>query len=190
MVKALLALCAAAFLAAPSTPASAPYDHDPAAIVRVQCITQLGTRTGSGVRIAPDTYITAAHVVVESGECSIAGVPITVTFSDEPSDFAMFSGGAAGPTMPVHCGGFKAERVYLARGFAFGGNANFGMPWQATEITDNSLRLFIGDAIPGMSGGPVIDRKGRVAGIVNMRLASRGLPLSATKVCREPRSAQ
>lgn len=177
-MKCFLALAGAAMLAAPSAPSSGPYNHDHAAIVRVTCSGGWGT----AVKIGPSSYITAAHVV-DAGGCSVDGAPITLTSVDRGDDYATFIGPSSSHVIPLSCGGFKAGRIYLARGYAAGFNANVQVPWLATEISDGGQRLMIGDAIPGMSGGPVLDRAGRLTGIVNQRVASRALSLTETPLC-------
>ena len=177
--RVIAAIVAAPLLAAPSASAqSAPYAHDEAAIVKVDCDGGWGT----GVAVGGARYVTAAHVV-DAGGCTVGGVGITITNVDRWNDYAVFIGPTTNHVIPVDCGGFDAGKIYIARGYAGGFNANVLVPWLATELTDQGQRLMIGDAIPGMSGGPLIDRRGRVVGIVNKRVASRSLPHSRTVLC-------
>lgn len=162
------------------------YQHDPSAIVQVFCASEQGTALGTAIRVTHNGYITARHVVA-LGKCTIvgeAGGPITVTYSDEKTDFATFIGPEGRGIIPISCDGFVAGRIYVARGYAGGNPYDVLVPWLATDLTDGPKTLFLGDAIPGMSGGPLIDRAGRVVGIVNQHTASRSLPLSLSKVCR------
>lgn len=184
------ALLAAFMLAAPSPIAveiqpgsKSSYPHDPAAIVRLECHADDGGAIGTAVKIGRHTYITAAHVV-DGRECAINGAPATVTVTGVPGlDFAMLTGPASNVFLPITCKGFKFGRIYLARGYAFGGYALAAMPWLATAIPWGTLRMAIGDAHPGMSGGPLLDKRGRVVGIVNTRWPSMALPLSETGLC-------
>lgn len=178
-MKGLLALGCAFALAAPSpVPADEPYSHDPAAIVKVECDGGWGT----AVKIGPSSYITAAHVI-DAGGCKVGGAGITLTAVDPSLDFAAFIGPNSNHVIPLSCDGYRAGKIYVARGYAAGFGVNIRVPWLATELTDAGQALMIGDAIPGMSGGPLIDRKGRVTGIVNQRAASRSLPLDRTSLC-------
>jgi hypothetical protein len=176
---------AALLCAAPTTSEAGPppYSHDEAAIVRVFCTNPLGTSVGTAVKVGPGEYITAAHVV-DSGQCHIGIVPIVVTHLDKLRDFATFTGPVSAAVVRISCDGFKPGRVYEARGFAGGEFTNISFPWQATELASWPWTVFVGEAIPGMSGGPLIDRKGRVTGVVNMRWPARSLPLSRTGLCQ------
>jgi hypothetical protein len=177
-MKCLFALASAAMLAAPSVPRAQPYAHDPEAIVKVSCNGGWGT----AVKVGPSSYITAAHVI-DAGGCKVDGFPITVTAINAFRDYATFIGPTTNHVITPSCDGFRAGRIYVARGYAGGFEANVAVPWLATELTDGGQALFLGDAIPGMSGGPLVDRKGRVVGIVNRRVASRSIPLELTPLC-------
>lgn len=186
-MKALAAASAALLLAASNSApqlVSADYNHNPAAIVRIECRWADGGSIGTAVKIGRDSYITAAHVV-DKGACQIGGAPIAVTWMGRPQiDFATLTGPASDTAMPVSCGGYRAGHIYAARGYAFGGHDLFLQPWLATTIPwANGLSVFLGEAYAGMSGGPLIDRQGRVRGIVNTRMPSMSLSLAVTPVC-------
>lgn len=160
-----------------------PYTHNEAAIVRVFCLlANGGASVGTAVKIGPDLYVTAAHVVDE-GVCTADSSPITEVRTNTDLDFATFRGAIGPAQMIVSCSGYRAGRIYIARGFGGGGYANFELPWIATEAAYGKQTVFVGEALAGMSGGPVIDRNGTIAGIVNTRLAASSLPLSQTWVC-------
>ena len=190
-MKLASAVAAALFLAAPS-PAAMPeqpgsarwYPHNPAAIVRLECHEpDGGGAIGTGVKVGRHTYITAAHVV-DGRQCYINGVPVLVTQSGgEKLDYAVFLGPENDVMIPATCDGYRAGQSYLARGYAFGGYAANAEPWIATRIPWGPLEMFSGFAAPGMSGGPVMDKRGRVIGIVNTRNPSMSLPLDHTPLC-------
>lgn len=178
-MKCLLALAPAAlFVSAPvSAPTTGPYAHDEALIVPVICTQAAGT----AFKIGWNTYITAAHVSDNEG-CTIGGQVVDVTRRDGKTDFAELRGPSSPHSLPLSCAGFKPGRIYLARGWVPGWGL-MRLPWLATELTDAGQRVFVGDAIPGMSGGVVMDRRGRVVGIVSKRLATRATSLSDTSAC-------
>jgi hypothetical protein len=176
-MKCLAFAASAALVAAPvSAPATGPYAHDESLIVPVLC----ASGSGTAFKVGWNTYITADHVS-DNEDCAIGGEPVLVTRRDLDHDFAMLRGPASPHSLPVSCAGFKAGKLYLARGHV--PNAWFmSLPWVATEIRDPQ-RLFLGEAIPGMSGGAVLDRKGRAVGVVSKRLAARATDLRDTSVC-------
>ena len=175
---------AALLLVGPASPAipAQPYTHNWRAIVRVQCTVPDGWIIGTADKISANRYITANHVIAK-GQCTVAGEPITITERDQDLDFAQFTGPSTPDFMPISCRGFKATKIYMARGYAGGGFALFELPWLASAVVQGSQQLFLGDAIPGMSGGPVIDKGGQIVGIVNQQLAARSLPLNKTSLC-------
>lgn len=191
-MKPLLALPIALLLAAPTIVAiptaadpgsPSEYPHDPAAIVRIECHSDTDSGIGTAVKVGRYTYITAAHVA-DGRICTIGGQPVAVTVSGgEHRDFATLTGPASNVFLPISCKGFRFGRIYLARGYAGGGYALAAQPWLATSIPWGRRTILLGEAYPGMSGGPLIDRKGRVRGVVNTRLPSMALPLSETSLC-------
>jgi hypothetical protein len=180
-MKCLFAAVAAVPLAlsAPvAAPSTGPYPHDESLIVPVICTLGAGT----AFKIGWNTYVTAEHVSDNEG-CAIDGMPIDVTRHESINlDMTILRGPASPRSLPISCAGFKPGAVYLARGHVPG--AWFmALPWLATEIVEDGQRVLVGEAIPGMSGGAVLDRKGRVVGVVSKRLAARATSLSDTSLC-------
>lgn len=178
-MKFLLSLASGlSLISAPvSAPTPGPYPHDESLIVQVMCSASAGT----AVKVGWNTYLSAAHVSDNEG-CTIGGKPILVTRRDAENDFSILRGPASPLALPISCAGFRPGRVYLARGHVPG--AWFmALPWLATELREGGQPVFVGEAIPGMSGGAVLDRKGRVVGVVSKRLAARATSLSETSVC-------
>lgn len=178
LVKTLIAPLSTLLLGA-SAPADPPkdYAHAESAIVRVEC----GRRVGTASRVGHDTYISVHHVT-RTPDCLVDGQPIEVTYSNEAQDFSTFRGPAGTTRLAISCEGFKVGGFYIARGYASGGYSLFFQPLQyVTGFRHYSV--FIGDLFPGMSGGPILDSKGRITGTVNIGNPSGGVDLRETPVC-------
>ena len=170
--------CGSALLCAAPTMPSDTFAHDEAAIVLVDCI----ATTGSAFKVGPNSYATAAHVV-DSPACMVAGEPIKVTHFDRERDYATFIGPSSPAVLRVSCEGFRGARLYIARGFPQGA-FNIYAPWQSLGITLGGWAVFSGEAIPGMSGGPVMDDQGRAVGVVSKRWPPRAMALRSTGYCK------
>lgn len=177
MNKLALALVLALGASAPAHPT--PYVENPKATVRVDCVFSVGT----AVKISEDRYITAAHVV-DNPLCTVDGAPIS-DIKKEANDFATFTGKPGPEYSKVSCKGFKIGEYYLAKGYALGLFEVKIVPWLATPFVLDGFHSFLGDAIPGMSGGPVVNDRGEVAGVVNMRFPARSIALKDTSVCKD-----
>jgi trypsin-like peptidase len=162
-------------------------DYDAIALIRC------GDGLGTAFWIAPGRMISAAHVTAR-GPCTLGGAPLEVVLEDGGNDIAELRGPDSGRALPVRCSQMSEGRPYFAVGFALGryrhtsrlvatGERAAGPPGQGQSV-------LLGTVYPGMSGGPVFDRRGRVTGIVNMRGTRLPLsfsrPLRETFVCRRP----
>lgn len=183
MRKVAAVLCAGLLCASAASPeVPARYEHDENAIVLVACQRPQGWLQGSAFKVGPDTYVTAAHVV-RDGPCAVDGIRIAVTSLDNAHDYATFIGPKNSAIIRTSCKGFQAGRIYIARGYPAGFNGNIIAPWTAVGATVDGFDIFSGEAIPGMSGGPVINGQGEAVGVVNRRLPSSSMPLKDTGYC-------
>jgi len=163
-----------------------PYDHNPNSIVQVVCMDDGGKSGwfGSATRIAPHTYVSVTHVTSEHN-CKVNGTAITVTYTNVEQDFSVFTGPEGTAFLPVSCKGFKKGKAYVMRGYAGGGTDDFFQPVIFTMYDlQTHLALFVGNDFPGMSGGPIIDSRGRITGTVNISDPTGGVDLRDTILCR------
>ena len=159
------------------------YPHEADAVVKVYCQREAGNVVGSAFRVTRDTYITAAHVIA-NGACQVNGHTIEVTRADYVKDYATFRGPEGEAILKADCEGFKVGGVYLARGYPGSIPMNVQTVWLAVNHIIDDRFVFLGEALPGMSGGPLIDERGVAVGVVVMRHPTRSTPLNSTSFCR------
>lgn len=181
-MKVIGALCAMA-LCVSANPPFPDYLHDEAAVVQVKCRKPNGITAGSAFKVSRDTYITAAHVLM-GGTCYVEGQLVQLTGLNLKEDYASFRGPANDTVMAADCSGFRQGETYLARGFPGGSSYKIAAPWLATGFVQEGFNVFFGDAIPGMSGGPLIDERGVAVGLVAMHSPTRAMPLVRTGYCQ------
>lgn len=164
-----------------AAPANAEVTIDTSAVVQVIC----KDSRGSAVKIDDDTYISVAHVTQAEG-CEIQGVPIEVLQSDA-KDFSILRGPKSEVRASYTCSGFTSNREYLAVGYGGGWPVLMHQPLRASgfKVFGEPYQMFTGEVIPGMSGGAVFNKAGKVVGVVNMRFPARSLPLSETSLCKK-----
>ena len=132
---------------------------------------QVRCKEGSGTafRVAPHTFLSVAHVA-RLTDCAIDGEPVMAAL-DGPKDFAILElPSAKEGRFKINCDGYVPGEYYFAVGYAG------GKPWQTTVTvlatyakTRSGMQIMLGSPtfIPGMSGGPVMNRRGEVVGLVN-----------------------
>lgn len=169
----LLALALA--LMSPTTPVNNAAD----AVVQVLC----ADGSGSAVHVGNGKYLSVAHVT-EMTSCTVEGESIIDIKPAGNNDFSTFRGKEIAAKAKTSCSGFSAGETYLAIGYAFGWPQQTRNPWTASQFRLNGYQAFTGEAIPGMSGGAVIDDGGRVVGVINMRWPARSLALKDSYVCK------
>ena len=143
---------------------------------------------GAGVAVAPDQILTAHYLVLGAATAEVAGLdgrtrPVGRTSLDHDSGLALLTVEGAGfePARLVEeeelqpgdavfmltCTGDK-ERCGAS------GHVSFAGPFEAfwEYMLDRAIMTTIVN--PGLSGGPLLDRRGHVAGIVSLGLAVVG----------------
>ena len=196
-VKSLLAGALALVCVQPAK-AEQAYTHPH--IVQVRCpITrihegklQMGEARGTAWRISKGRFASVSHVT-SAGTCTIHGKPVTVEHDDPFGDFSVVrvednvDGG-----IPVNCNGFYHGYHYYSVGYARGKSPSVSITIRANKLFYNDFprwQIFTGieTVIPGMSGGPVLNRNGEAVGAVNALNPFFGLswsrPLSSTVLC-------
>ncbi len=168
----------------PATPRPLPAGLDAAldAVVLVRS----GARVGSGTVLSPDGFaVTAAHVV--AGESSVEAsfrsgltLPATVVRSDRLGDIALIDiAGAGFPCMPVA----ETPSPVGADVWAIGATAGSDPVLSVTRgivsgwRSWGDLRFLQTDASldPGTSGGPLVDARGQLQGVVSWKIAAPDL---------------
>jgi S1-C subfamily serine protease len=159
------------------------------AMIRVQCTEPSGVqRIGSGFQVAAG-IVTASHVVAPcaSGNASAtvgAGVAASVMINDPSHDYALVRSSLALPRLRLsHAPLSVGDEVVLlgipgdqSTGNAFpetmyghvaGTGRHVTLRGEGSERLNDAIEVAIaaGSAVPGNSGGPVIDAAGRVVGV-------------------------
>lgn len=154
------------------------------AVTRISC----GDSMGTGFWVGPDRIVTAAHVV-SNGPCSIEGEPVETVRVDGDLDIAELRGPSNPQPLSLDCDDYSTGRVYRAVGHAMGANNPITQVLRATRYRSdidngNHLRVFEGEVYPGMSGGPMVDRYGKVVGVTLRRWPARSRELNDTWICQ------
>ena len=141
--------------------------------------TERFSATGSGFYINADAAImTNAHVIEDCDTLTVEGKALRVIAASEPFDLAILT-----PVTPSIAGNFLSFAAKPARlnsditvaGFPFQGilsglNITRGSISSMEGIVDATQMQISAPVQPGNSGGPILDRYGRVVGIVVARL--------------------
>jgi len=186
-VKAMLAASLLPALASTALPLDPPTvgDNHPM-VAKVSCL----TGWGSAFRVGKNYWLSVSHVT-DNGHCMVNGEPISDLWTDPKRDFSIFRlTPGTGKSLGIDCAGFIPGRKYVAIGHARGMKEQTRITMTATGQTYGSIAELRGvfTVIPGMSGGPVIDKAtGKVVGTINLYnprgTESGSVELRGTSVC-------
>jgi hypothetical protein len=147
-------------------------------IEKISCLalTDEGLKTvsGTGFKLADGRWVSVNHVT-KNIACTVDGLPITVTHSDELGDFSTFTvpGDNRGGGFEIDCAGYQEGQWYHAQGFARGLSPITSLPVMFSKLMQLSgmnrgwAVLIYNAVIPGQSGGPMVSREGRAVGTNN-----------------------
>lgn len=169
----------------------------------ITCVDEQNNKSsGTGFMVGPTKMITAAHVVTDD-VCwdTRSETPLTLKEYDDANDYAVMEADMGfhpqAQFMRVSCDGLKPKKIYDSIGFARGialimthQKASKKKSPEGFVLSNGrdavGLRLVFGDIIPGMSGGPIIDKDGVVVAI-NSATDGRGIglvrELKDTSIC-------
>lgn len=191
------ALCALTICAVPSAAIPQVAETMPSGffiemdnVEQLVCLDDYGVKRGTGVRVDGDIVLTAYHVVSHA-KCTISGSPVETIFIDELRDVAAVrTANREASTTVINCNGFKRGETYFAIGWAFGEKLVIQQVIGTGKLRNSAdfrnMAALKGSTYPGMSGGPIVDSRGLLVGIVNAgnpvgSMLSR--PLSETWLC-------
>ena len=172
------ALCCVSATEAPPMPQFVAYPQ----IQQVHCTEGMGTAFRAKGRWLSVNHVTMLH------NCHI-GTKAIAAKQEGNLDFSI-----AGPALggfEIDCAGFQEGEPYYAVGYANGFPVQRLVVLKGTgAFDDNGMAVLFGiqTLIPGMSGGPILSKEGKVVGLNNM--FHRWLPLSLsvelkqTSLCR------
>jgi S1-C subfamily serine protease len=163
------------------------FDHDPlglppplsAALPRSG--PDVSSGTGTAFYLGPQTLVTADHVVAACDEISLAdGTPLDIVASDPELDIAALAAPTRAPRWLSLADGSRVrlgQRVHAA-GFPYYAIAGTSLHLTGGNVSalagvddDRSFFSFSAPVQPGNSGGPLIDARGSVVGLVVARLS-------------------
>ena len=139
-----------------------------------------GTSTGSGFYLGDSTVVTAEHVVAGCARLTLAdGRALELIASDPDLDVAALRApGAASHWLSLAAGDLRLGQRVHAAGFPYYSIAGTSLNLTSGNVSalagvDDDRRFFTFSAPvqPGNSGGPLIDARGEVRGLVVARLS-------------------
>lgn len=170
----LLGACTAC---APATRYARMIDHVHDSIVRV---TDTEAIVCTGEVIAAERILTAAHCLENDGPFYTDGVLAKVLKVDEQADLALLSAPVHRPALVLRVETVPRFETFTGVGYAFGTRRLYDLRVQSLliDVAPDGVRtpglIMQTGYIPGMSGGPVIDDRGQMVGIIQQTNAGVG----------------
>ncbi len=132
--------------------------------------------TGSGFRVARESFVTNHHVIEGCSRLSVNGVTAQMRGGDARSDLALLNANLAGPSASlrsrrVSVGEQVAVAGYPLRGLLSGFNMTTGTLSSMSGMGgDTRLIQITAPVQAGNSGGPMLDSAGNLMGVVVSKL--------------------
>ena len=168
-----------------------------ASTVAVSCsLHAQNTCTAFSINSDQGLYMTAAHCVPGSyasegepaDEPRIDGQPLTVLYLSQELDLAIVQAKTKRPALAPRLTPLLVGNELGAYGYGYGGKAPlFRTATVSVFLPDelgNEWMMFDSALIGGMSGGPIVDRDGRVVGINVKSDGLSGISLSIGQILR------
>lgn len=164
--------------------ASPPGPVDGAGVTAPDLPEQHEQASGTGFRVSPDgTLMTNHHVVAGCRRITADGLPATVVETSESFDLAILSvpDGAGRPWLPLATDGPRLNADVTVAGYPLHGllggiNVTRGAISSLRGLSGDDHTIQVSAPIqPGNSGGAVVDRAGRVVGVVVAKLDEEAL---------------
>ena len=157
-----------------------PPPRPPAAFDPMPSADHAGSSTGSGFYLGAHTLVTAQHVVAGCTRVTLEdGRALALVASDPDLDVAVLRApGAAGRWLSLAEGDLRLGQQVHAAGFPYYAIAGTSLNLTSGNVSalagvDDDRRFFTFSAPvqPGNSGGPLVDSRGAVRGLVVARLS-------------------
>jgi len=167
-----------------------------ASTVAISCaLHQTNTCTAFSINRDQGLYLTAAHCVPASysadevDEPRIDGQPVTVVFLSTELDLAIVQATVKRPALEPRTEPLLVGSEVVSYGYGYGGptpilRTGIVSGFMADPTTGAEWQMLDNALVGGMSGGPIVDRDGRIVGVNSKSDGLSGLSLSIGQILR------